>query len=231
MKKIINYLEQVKERINIKIIAFFGGYLLFFIIIIVLLRVFCNNILVNKEYEKGRTSLLENKSLLSNNYYFDYKIKLDGILYDYYGKKNGDIELFKYNNIDYYKNSDGFFSNNNNIWLNTENPYLFYELINQENRNKIIESAYFLESNVDKTEYKYLISSNTINKLIYNLDTDAMEEANEIIVVMNGNRIVSKIIFNLNSLCKLNNTCENSLEIELNYESYNQVKEIDNPLS
>ena len=79
---------------------------------------------------------------------FDYKINLDGVMHDYYGRKRENVELFKYNNVDYYINGSDVFSNKG-TWVKSENPYIFSEFIKLENLNLIMNSA----SYESKTEF------------------------------------------------------------------------------
>ena len=120
---------------------------------------------------------------------------------------------------------------NNGTWIKTNNPYKFYELIDFDNINKILENASFISKDNEskKTTYKYLISSNTINKLVYGVDTDYDEVPNQVSVEL-SNGGISKIEMRLDSLCKLNNVCQKSLTLDLNYELYNSVSQIDNPI-
>ena len=164
------------------------------------------------------------------NFRYDYNVLLDDINYNYYGKIDGDVQSFKFNNSDYYKLKDDYYVNNG-TWIKTNNPYKFYELIDFDNINKILENASFISKDNEskKTTYKYLISSNTINKLVYGVDTDYDEVPNQVSVEL-SNGGISKIEMRLDSLCKLNNVCQKSLTLDLNYELYNSVSQIDNPI-
>lgn len=187
---------------------------------------------MNQEYEKGRAGQFNSSLLLGKNYYYDYKVNLDGVLHDYYGKRYQDIELFKYNNNEYYRNGDDYFINNN-PWVKCDNPYVFYEIINVDNLCDILNNATLItkdKSEEGKLTYKYQISTNTINKLLYNLDTDFDEVPNEINILLDGSSGTNTIDMNLNSFCLLDEKCNNNLSIVLNYELFNSVKNIDNPI-
>ena len=93
------------------------------------------------------------------------------------------------------------------------------------NRNQIEE----FDGRIINT-YKYLISTNTINKMIYNIDSDFEEVPNDIDIVLDNNSGTNTIKFKLDSFCKLNNKCNESLQIEASYEMFNSVKEIGNPI-
>ena len=182
MKNLFENFSDFTKKKNGKPILFFGFYLLFFIFIFMLIKFEGNKNFFNQEYEKGRPSQFNSSLLLDKNYYYDYKINLDGVLYDYYGKRYQDVESFKYNNNEYYRNGNDFFINNG-MWVKCDNPYLFYEIISVENLSLIINNSMSIsreEVEKNKILYKYVISTNTINKLIYNVESDYDEIPNEI---------------------------------------------------
>ena len=232
MKNFIDNIKEFKKTKNGVPILFFGFYLLFFIAIVLLIRFGGDKKFMAKEYEKGRPTQFNTSLLLGKNYYYDYKITLDGVVHDYYGKKFQDTESFKYNNNEYYRNKDDFFINSG-AWVKCENPYLFYELIDIDNMCNVLNNSTLLSKDVSEEgeyTYKYLLSTNTINKLIYNVDTDFDEIPNEIEIVLDNNSATSVINFKLNSFCKLNGKCNDSLTIEASFEMFNSVKEIGNPI-
>ena len=232
MRNFIDNIKEFKKTKNGAPILFLGFYLLFFVAVILLIRFGGDKDFMAKEYEKGRTNQFNTSLLLGKNYYYDYKIVLDGVTYDYYGKRYQDTESFKYNNSEYYRNNGDFFINNG-TWVKCENPYLFYELIDVDNMSKIIDSSTFISKDTKedgKSTLKYLISTNTINKIAYNTDTDFDEVPNELEIVLDGTSGTSEIKFMLNSFCKLNGKCNDSLIIDANYEMFNSVKEIGNPI-
>ncbi len=232
MRNIIENIKELTKDKNGKSILFFGIYFVFFILLFLLLKFGGNDSFLTQEYEMGKKSQFSSSLLLNKNYYFDYKVTIDDNVYNYYGKRYQDNELFKYNNFDYYKTNTDFFVNNG-TWIKCDNPYVYYELINVDNMSNIILNSTFMNmENIDddKILYNYLVSSNTINKLIYNLDTDYDEVPNSIEVILDKKNGACNVKFKFDSLCKLNNTCSNSLIIDASFEMFNSVKEIDNPI-
>lgn len=228
-----NFLENIRESKNGKMILFFGVYLLFFIGVFCLIIFGGNKNYLTQEYEPGDKGLYDNKGILSNNYFFNCKVKLDGNVYDYYGKKFGEIELFKYNNHDYYRNGNDFYINNNDIWSKVDNPYVFYEFIDIENSGELLDDAYLLLTDKDKDivkSYTFAVSSNSINKLLYKIDSDYDEVPNKVVLYIDEKKNVNRVNFKLDSFCKLKGVCQNNLEIDLSYEMFGEVKKIDSPL-
>lgn len=231
MKKLIETIKDIKKSENGKAIFFFGFYLIFFIILFVIIIFGRKKDYLTQEYEKGKPAALNTSWLLNKNYYFDYKIKLDGVLSDYYGKRYQDVETFKYNNNEYYRNEKDFFVNNG-TWVKCDNPYIFYDLIDVDKiSNLLINATYVSKEEIKENKYKYnyLLSSNTVNKIAYNIDTDYDEIPNNVTIVIDGKSSVD-ITYYYDSYCKMSGKCK-SLEIETYYEMFNGVKEIDNPVN
>lgn len=232
MKNIIENIQELKKNPKGNAIIFFLFYFVFFVILFLVIKGTGNKNSLLQEYEKGNTSVFDNNGILSNNYMFDYKIKLDGVVHDYYGKRKDTVETFKYNNIDYYKSDKDFFSNNG-TWVKCETPYLFSEILDIGNMNTIMNNATYeskTEYDDGKIDYNFLISSNSLNKILYNMDTDFDEVPNKIVLSSDSDKIINKISLILNSFCMLNNKCNSSLEIELNYDMFGGVSKIDNPI-
>lgn len=236
MKKGIEIIKELKKTSKGKAILFFGGYLIFFIVVILFVKFSTRSTTLPSDYEKGKSSGKEISidKLVENNYLFTYKIVLDGKEYIYNGKRNKDIELFQFNNKTYYKNEDTYFSKNNELWVKVDNPYVFGDFIDSGKIIPIIEMA-SLES---KTTYEdgrssinMLISTNTLNQKLNNIDSDFFEEPNKITLIANKNNEIDEINYDLSSYCTLNKLCQNSLKITLNYEMYGEIKNIENPVN
>lgn len=230
MKNFIEKIKEIKKTENGKAILFFGFYLVFFLILFSFIIFGGKKDYLIQEYEKGKPSSFNTSWLLNKNYYYDYKIKLNGVLSDYYGKRYQDIESFKYNNKEYYRSGNNFFVNNG-TWVKCDNPYVFYNLIDVDNvSNLLVNATYVSREEVKENKYKYtyLLSSNTVNKIVYNTDTDYDEAPNKINVIIDKSSV--DIIYYYDSFCKMSGKCS-SLEIETYYEMFNGVKEIENPIS
>ena len=81
------------------------------------------------------------------------------------------------------------------------------------------------------SSYDLSITSDTINKIIDNKDTDTEEVPNKIIVYADENGEIYKISYNLDSYCKIIEGCQNTLKIDLEYSNVGNVKEIKNPIN
>lgn len=222
--------DEEEEVTPKKAIVFFGFYLVFFGVLIALLVFGGNKNYLTQEYEKGNNTI-NNKGMLNKNFVFDYKITVDGKLHDYYGKRYEDTESFKYNNVDYYRNNSEFLALKD-TWVKCDNPYLFYEFLDFDSMAKILQKATYMTKTEDKDGnvlYHYLITSNTLNELLYSENTDYDEEADSIDVLTNSSNTISKIVYQLDHFCTHRDNCGEKLVIEMNFEMFGSVKKIDNP--
>lgn len=231
MKEFLDKFNELKESPNGKPILFFGFYFIFFAVIFLIIGIFGDKNALIKEYERGNQSTLSNNMILKNNFYYDYKVTLDGVVYDYYGKALGNTESFKFNNLDYYKSDDNYFVNNG-TWIKVDSPFIFREFIEVLNIDKLMSNAYY----TSKTEYEngaidynFIISANSINSVLYGLDTDLDDIPSTVTIKLDDKGAITTIIYNLDNYCNYSDSC-GSLKIELNYSMYGEVLEIKNPI-
>ena len=207
-----DFLEKIKsnnkdgEEVSTqKTIVFFAFYVVFFIVVFCVIFLGGKKDYLKQEYEPGNN--VYEPGIGNTNFVFDYKVTLNGVLHDYYGKRYGNVEAFKYNNFDYYFDGEQFLVNKD-TWIIT----------------------YMNEKELDNgdVELYYLVSSNTINQDLYGNNTDYDEEPDSITVLVGDNNI-KKITYKLDHFCSHRDNCK-SLMIEMNFEMYGSVSEIDNPI-
>lgn len=225
------FLEKFKKAENQtqKTILFFGFYFIFFAILFLLLFTRGDKNYLLQEYEKGNS--LNHKGVLNRNFLFDYKVKVDSKIYDYYGKRYGDVESFKYNNFDYYHEEDTFFVKKDS-WEKVENPYVYYSFLDLDMLPKILSSTTFIsKKDLDKdgVEYTYQISSNSLFSVIYDKNTDYDDIPNSILIQTDSSNNITKISYQLDSFCSCVEECKEHLDIEMNFEMFGSVGQIDNP--
>jgi len=230
-----NFLEKIKsnnkdeEVTTQKTIVFFAFYVVFFVIVFCVIFLGGKKDYLNQEYEEGNN--LYEPGEISQNFVFDYKVNLNGVLHDYYGKRNGDVELFKYNNLDYYRDGDEFLVDKD-TWIKTDNPYVYYEFLDINNMALLVQDATNMSNEeLDNGDIKinFLISSNTINKALYDKDTDYDEVPDSITFLVDSSGNVKKITYQLDHFCSHRDGCK-SLNIEMNFEMFGSVDQIDNPI-
>lgn len=230
---VINNIKELKKTNMGKSILFFGFYFVFFILIIIFIKTAPRNIISPDEYEKSRPTTFDFSVLTDSNYHFKYTIYLDDYKYFYEGDKLNELELFNYNNSDYFNNNDTFYRKDSS-WIKVDNPYRFNKLLKNKNIENLIKSSYYVDAKIEENDiasYELSISSNTINKVIDNKDTDIEENPNMIIVYASKEGKINKISYKLDSYCKSIEGCQNTLIIDLEYSNVGNIKEIKNPIN
>lgn len=233
MNKIKDLIKELKKTEKGKAVLFFAGYLIFFIALALFMLFSSKNTTRPSDYERSRRDDISMDKLNNENYLFTYKINLDGNEYIYNGKRNKSVELFQFNNKNYYKNGDSYYVKNDELWIKSDNPYLFNDFIDSSKLSSILELS-MLDSKTSyedgRNAFNLLISTNTINQKFNSVDSDFLEEPNKITITSNSDSEVSEIKYDLSSYCTLNELCQRSLNITLTYDMYGEIKEIENPV-
>ena len=222
MKKIIEFIKELKKKPYGKSVLFFGFYLIFFIVIFIILGIGGSRNL-NKNYE-NRSKVVNVNLLNTKKYSFSYEVNLDNSVNTYIGKKDERYE-YKYNDKDYYQENLITYVKEDN-WVSAESPIKFNKLLEAKYIDKVINSSYVeAKTTYDNgnTMYSLLISSNTLNKILDNKDTDIDDVANKITLTIDKHRYVNEIDYDLNNYCKSNNICNSNLNIKAKYYDYISV--------
>ena len=234
LKKIIETIKELKKTSRGKALLFFAGYLVFFIIIIIIFSVSKKMPISNYNYDSGEKHNFSFLEIENDNYKYNYEIVIDGNIYLFTGQRYKDTEMFTINNKEFYKINDNYFTLENGLWIKSNNPNNFSYFTEIDNIQKLIDQAYYL-SKTDyesgKEIYNFMISTNNIEKIYRNQNIDIADEAGEIIISTNEDLEVNEVKLKLNSFCKYERSCINSLEITLSYDSFGDVLEIESPIS
>ncbi|MBR5370507.1 MAG: hypothetical protein IK137_04315 [Bacilli bacterium] len=216
-----NYIEGIKEfnkKPYGKPILFFGFYFILFTVLLIMINSGSN------DTPKEKQIVVDFGNIEKYNYSFEYKILLDGNTYIYSGNKDIDVFNYTYNGIDYYyKNGKSYLKDD---IKEIENPMKFDMFFKENMLEDIIKSAYVDTYKIyDSGEkvYNLLISSNELNELIDNKNTDIDEIPNKIKVSMNYRGYPSEINYDLNSYCINNNLCKNNLSIIISYKEFSSI--------
>lgn len=215
-----------------KAVLFFGAYFLFFMFIAILARTGGTSN-INRKYEASSPLQFSLNSILNKNFKFNYEIVVDGVTTTYEGSSTKINSTFTVNNNIYYFNGSNFFTNTSGVWLNVSNPYNYYEFINNENIESLLEKATYIsktEYDSGKDVYTFNISSATISKLLDGNDLDIEEVPNEIVISVDDQNNVNEIKYTLDSYCRVKNSCIMGLKITLKYENFGKIEEISSPL-
>ena len=205
MKKVIEFIKELKKKPYGKGVFFFGFYLIFFIVVFIILGLGGNN--KNKETET--ISGISVKYLEKYNYSFQYKVVVDNKTYDYIGNKNNNTFKYTYEGKEYNYEDKRF----------EFNKFFDESIVDEITKSSYIDSKTVYAGG--EIVYNLLVSSNTLNKIIDGNDTDFEEIPNKIKVTIN-NGFVNEISYDLNSYCVNNDNC-NKLSIIINYKEFSKI--------
>ena len=230
-----DWLEKIKELLHSpkgKPILFFGFYLIFFFFLMIISRVGNSYVTQPSDYERGNAYSFKAENLAANNYYFDYTISIDDSVYEYQGRENGDLELFEFQNNQYFYDGKKYYQKNTD-WVEVENPYINYLFLDINSLFNLVDLAYY-ESRTTyesgKSNYNFLLSTNSILKELKNVDSDIDDEANRLILSTDEDDEVNQFVLQLDSYCSYEKLCQKTMKINLQYDQFGEVKSIDNPL-
>lgn len=233
MKDLIEKIKEIKSSPKGGAISFFAFYFFFFLILFFVLNIGEKRPITPNDYQGNKKSNFNFNSLTNKNNSFIYNIDLDGVQYKYVGVVNGDKTVFEFNENLYYFEGEKYYLNDNDNWNETNNPYVVdSSFVNVDKIVDLISLASFeakTEYESGKVVYNYLISTNTINQYLYDINSDFMEEPNRLIISVENNNI-NNIVFNLDSFCSLSNICTKSLKVDLSFDDFGEVEEINIPI-
>lgn len=214
-----------------KAVLFFGVYLFFFLFIAVMAR--SGGSTLDRKYDSGSKYQFSIASIQNKNFNFSYEVVVDGNITTYNGSSAQSTASFTKNGVNTYYYNGNYFTNNNGVWLNVENPFIEYNFIDTSKIQSILDKAMY----ISKTEfdtggevYNFKIASATLSKLFDNKDLDVEEVPNEIEVSVNEENIVDGFTYKLDSYCKAKNSCLSGMKITLKYTDFGKVEKITSPL-
>ncbi len=219
-------------------ILFFGFYFVFFLIIICIVRFAPRGTMNGINYEKGNSKQFSIQQILNQNYQFQYHISWDQKKILYQGVKYNQQEMFSKTEelltVDFYRDQDQFLKNVEQLWIKADNPYYFFEFIDEKNISDLLDQASYLSKTVyesGKTTYQLQISTSTLVQLFFQQNVDLDDVPNEIMLSVDSNGEVFEINFSLDSYCKYLQQCKDTLKIKLTYDQFGKIEKITNPLN
>lgn len=199
-----------------------GAYFIFFIVIIFSIR---SNQTKNDNLNQNNSNLpFSISKIKSNNYDFKYTVDFDDNIIIYQGKNYQNNSLFTVNDLDtYYKEGEVFFKKENEVFVNSDNPYKFSELRNIDIVEKILNQAKLDSHTIyeDSTKiYNYQITTDTLEKIFNNRDIDTDLAVNKIAVFVDNNNEVYKLTADFSSYTIYKGYTSNKGEIEVTYSNF-----------
>ena len=205
-------------------------YFIFFAVIIFSIR--SNQAKSNNQNKSNSNLPFSISSIKTNNYDFKYTVNFDNNIITYEGKNYQNNSLFTVNNLDtYYKDGEAYFKKENQVFVNSDNPYKFGELRNIDVIEKILNQAK-LESHTiyeDSTKsYNYQITTDALEKIFNNRDIDTDLAINKITVFVDNNKEAYKFNFDFSSYTNYKKYTIDEGIIESTYSNFlgnNKIKE------
>ena len=151
----------------------------------------------------------------------------------YEGKRNKNRDVFQYLDQYYYIEDENLYCRGDIGWSKCNSIILFDDFFKASTISKILSLATYsskVEYDSGKVTYYYLLSSNTINQQLHGVDSDYMEEGNSIIVQVNEEGKIDSIHYLLDSYCRINSLCNNSLEINYSFDDIGKIDYIERPV-
>ena len=234
MKKFLSFVKKIYNSPRGKAICFFAFYFFFFLFLMIFARLGERNIYSSHDYEEGIPIYYDQKQFNIKNYSYKYRVVLDGISSLYEGKRNEKRDVFQYLDNSYYMENDIIYCRDNIGWNKCDNVVLFEDFFKASSIPKILSLATYsskTEYDSGKVTYYLFISGNTINKDIYGINSDYEEkEVNSIAVQVNEKGVIDRIHYILDSYCKANSLCTDSLEINYSFDDIGKIDYIERPV-
>ncbi|MBQ6477446.1 MAG: hypothetical protein IJI43_03330 [Bacilli bacterium] len=234
MKDFLKYVKEMRKSEKGRAILFFGFFFIFFLALAIIARLDPGEA---PEYEPAYTPDVSIDQLLDNNFSYIYTIEADTKTYTVTGKINEGMEEFTYddgtNSTKYYRNGENYLIYQKDMWVKGSEPTNLFKFFNTKSLNKLIKKATY-DSKTDyqsgRVNHHFLISTNTINKVLDKINSDFDEVPNELDVIFNEKKDIEEIKFSLNSYGVNNKLVKKDLTIRLQYDDIGKIGVIKNPL-
>ena len=235
-KSIVKFILDLRKTEKGKAILFLGFYFVFFLVLIIFIRVSTNNYkgpVYNLYSEESKMYTYD--KILAENYNYTYTITIDNNVYVYNGQKYNDMELFEFNDNNYFFDGVDYYLIDyiNNMFTKVDNPNQLSDFTTFLRLGEVIEDATYIsktEFGDGKILFNYLISSNSIIRVLDDIDTDIDEIPNLVVFNTRGNNLhIDSIDLDLTSYGKYKGICFNNLKINISYYNFGEVSEIVSP--
>lgn len=235
-KKVINNLFKTERG---RAILFFLFYFIFFLVLILMIRTNVSNTKKANIKENTTTTIKANYDLtkISNgNYRFTREEDRGNVKTTFTGETNGGRSYFLMTSD---KGINSYFSYNgiyllkeNNTYKVAANPYLYARLNEYSVIKAILDNAHLKAKTTyenGNTVYQYEISSTSLLSIIDEKETDLDDQVNLVNLVINEDKDVIGISYQLDSYHTYIRNVPETLTIKIDYSDYGKVKELEIP--
>ena len=226
MKEVIEVFKKLRKSPRGRALIFFAVSFLFFLFIAIYARV-----VGPRSIDKVYNSVSMETTLFGElkNYTYEVTVNVDGRVAIINGKVNEEIEMFTFNNINYYVIEDRCYYLKDGQMIITSNPNPYYRLTNTNIIKKIIGASYLDSTTTyhDKSVvYNYLMDTNKLNDIINRRKTDIASNMNKLVIKVNEKELVDSISYELNEYCLTNMMCKNNMSILLKFSNIGSTEQI-----
>ncbi len=208
----MKYIGSIKETLKNpkkRSLILIGFYLIFFIFVFILLN---NQSMPSATINQNNQN--ENTNESDNIESYTYTYTLNGqIIFESIYKDN--TEIFTYNGLTYYKNSDLIYLNNEIALIDINVDYFKYD-----NIKRLIDNSEFIKSTTYKDDTKETTYSIDLGKFNSIMGTIYDDTDSEISFVVNENVNINSVTIDLSSYYNY------SYEMKINYSNINNISDI-----
>ena len=227
MREVVEVFKKLKKTPRGRAVIFFGVSFLFFLFIAIYARV-----VGPRSIEKIYNSVSVEDTMFGElkNYTYEITVNVDGKSTIINGKVSDEIEMFTYNNINYYIVENRVYNLKDGQMTITTNPNPYYRITNTSTIKQLIKSSY-LESTTtyhdESSIYNYLMDTNKLNEIILRKNTDIESKMNKLIIKVNKDKLIDNISYDLLDYCKSNNMCKKNMNIILKFSNIGSTDKIE----
>ncbi|MBQ6134938.1 MAG: hypothetical protein IJI60_01305 [Bacilli bacterium] len=221
MQKLAEIVQNIHERPRIRALFFFAFYALFVILVLFSLN---SSETISKTPSENHfpfsITMFENP-----NYHFSYQVFTNQGNYEYVGDRLLEQESFSYLGKNYFFDGTKYYVD----FVEVEDPYILEDFKDSHVILSLLKNAYFESKTIyesGKTSYRYAVDSNIIFEVTENLITDYEGEVNTLVVSINEDGNIEKIVFQLDDYCAKSAACAGNLKIEMTYEKLGEIQSL-----
>ena len=226
MKEVIEVFKKLKSSPRGRALIFFAVSFFFFLFIAIYARVVGTHPIENMYKSTSIETTLFGEL---KNYTYEINVNVDGKITVINGKISNEVEMFTYNNINYYVVEGRVYNLKNDQMIITSNPNPYYRLTNTNIIKQLLSTSYLDSTTTyhDKSIiYNYLMDTNKLNEIINKNNTDIASKMNKLVVKVNKDQLIDSISYELNDYCLTNKMCKNNMSILLKFSNIGSTDEI-----
>lgn len=170
------------------------------------------------------------------NYHFRYLVTVGEDVSLYEGDRLDKKELFTTSHnflvTSYYRDGDLFVKKQNDLWISSDNPYLFSEFYSVSTIQKVLKQASLssrTEYSSGEYELKFTISTKLLLKVLTGEDIMLSDDLNEVVLLLDHTQNVVSVRYDLTNYYTYIQKIPQKLHLEFQYSKFGDILEIAKP--